>query len=526
MPRPVDHQTAEAAKLDSESRLCRHLMEGNAKLRELGTTYLPRLTGEEEPVYAARLVLNYLYNGYKSGVLRNRARVFGKPIAFAEDVPVAIQGDLSKESKGGIIEDIDLCGHHLQVVAGDWFEAALVSRVAWVLVDCTKETPGRPPRPWWKVYTVADYLGCNNGATRFRECTLAPDPEGGWGEVTVERVRVLYDGYDIVNETGTVRVHPRYEVEVKGKDDKYTVESSGELINVKGQPMEKVPVVRLQLDDGLPFETLAELCRTFWQSNAAQRFLLQFARQLILFRSGVAGGPPPATVPPPPGSTAAPQVLQNTIQMRGGLLWVSSTDPAADMKYVEHNCHAIDAGRQDLQDLLEMMEKETLEPMTRRTGEVPTAKGATINAEEAHSLLQGWALRLKDAIEQANQFAAEWLGETSGGSIEIPTMPGLVLSGVEEGALLLKAAIAGYISRETLWVALGPMLGEDFDPVAEAGRLDAVKALRQAAAEAFAKLGAEPDAGGGGAPAADGGPAPTAKTARATGQRRRPLAGA
>lgn len=466
----ISTRSKEATDLLLASELCRHLMEGNRRLRQLGQLYLPILEGETAEKYQVRINNNYLFNGFKAGVETNCSRIFAKPIILEDDVPVEIKGDPDHpELAGGLIEDIDLCGRHLQVVLGDWFQSALVSRCAWCFVDMRAESPGEPPRPYWRLYTVENFLGCNNGAHRFEECSTEPD-ESGWGEKEVKRIRAIWpDRYEV-----HIKTDAGWVLDVEMGPGGVLRPAAGPLLDVNGNPLDEEPVTCLCLGDSLPFETLAEVCRTYWQSNSRQRVLLDFARQLIIHRAGASGAAQAAVIPAAKAGDA-PKVLPNTVALLGAAMLFASADASAHMEYVEHKGSAIEAGRQDLADLREMMAQLTLDPMLRRqAGTTPapqTATGSAIEADQINSVLQGWAGLLRDAAEKALQTTARWLGLPSGGSITIPTMPGLAILSADAANLLMQMRKNRDISRRTLWASVGEYLPEDFDADVEEERL-------------------------------------------------------
>jgi len=142
-----------------------------------------------------------------------------------------------------------------------------------------------------------------------------------------------------------------------------------------------------------------------------------------------------------------------------------------------------------------------LHPESRRTATV-----GALEAAKAHSAVEAWAGALQDTLEQAFVYTEQWLGLTpshwkrvpmptrwgairrlfglsdaaptlgSAGQTEVAvhTDFGVDIDGGQDMAELLKARMAGEISRETYWDEMlrRGKLGPQFDPKEEQDRLD------------------------------------------------------
>ena len=84
------------------------------------------------------------------------------------------------------------------------------------------------------------------------------------------------------------------------------------------------------------------------------------------------------------------------------------SDKEAKLAYVEHAGHAVQAGRQDLQDLEARMEVMGMVPFAERSAN-STATGKAIDAAASGSLAQEWVRALEAGLREAYALAAEWL---------------------------------------------------------------------------------------------------------------------
>ena len=91
--------------------------------------------------------------------------------------------------------------------------------------------------------------------------------------------------------------------------------------------------------------------------------------------------------------------------------WLSS--PAGStIKYVEHSGAAIEAGRNDLQDLEEHMSQYAAEFLKKQPGlGAPTATGRALDSAEAISPLQAMGTDFKAAIELLLEYTCLWMNK-------------------------------------------------------------------------------------------------------------------
>src|SRR5829696_69212 len=106
--------------------LPRALMGGTRAMREAGTTYLPQEPAESDNAYAIRKARSTLFGGYRKTVRDMTGKVFARPISLGKDFPAKFVP---------YVENIDLAGRHLNVLAMHVFEDALQAGIGHILVD-------------------------------------------------------------------------------------------------------------------------------------------------------------------------------------------------------------------------------------------------------------------------------------------------------------------------------------------------------------------------------------------------------
>jgi len=199
-------------------------------------------------------------------------------------------------------------------------------------------------------------------------------------------------------------------------------------------------------------DDLADCNIAHWQSQSDQRNILHFARVPILFGSGRQDDEP---------------ITISVGQM------TTANDPAADLKWVEHSGHAIDAGRNDLKDLEFQMETLGLQLTVARVSS-ESATGAALDAEKETSQLAMTADSLQDALEQAMIYMLQYAGRADvTPTVTVNKEFAVGMMSAQEMAVLLQAVQSGNMSRETFLRELvrRGMVASDLNPQDEADRI-------------------------------------------------------
>lgn len=280
-------------------------------------------------------------------------------------------------------------------------------------------------RPYLIHVPLANVLGWRsqivngqNRLTEFRYLESTEVQDGEWGVSTVQRVRVLRPGEVWVfeqSDSGWILVP----------------DLSGP-VTLREMPVVPFAPGRVGFMTALPpLDDLAWMNVRHWQSCSDQIVALHVARVPLLFGSGF--GSEDKLVVGPSNAILGPE--------------------GSDFKFVEHSGRAIDAGRQDLQDLQEQMRLMAGKVLSRQAGGDKSATEAGIEARDGGSKLRQWTWSFQDAVEEALRLMATWIGEKSGGTATVSTdwddLPDPTLF-----QTVLQARQSGEISRDTwLWNA-------------------------------------------------------------------------
>jgi hypothetical protein len=404
------------------------LMGGTRAMRAAGRTYLPQEPKERNGAYDNRLKRTILFNGFRRTVRVLGGMPFGKP---------AILGEETAEAFVAMADDLDLAGRDLTAFARDLMADMLVFGKAHVLVDFPAQVVGEDGtplslslaeeralnrRPYFTQISPLDLIawrgeriGGAETLTRVRIRETATEPDGPWGEKSVERIRVVMpEGFQIWHKV----------------EDDWRVEA--ELPNTLGEiALVTIHANRTGFLTALPpLEDLAWLNLRHWQSQSDQDNILHVARVPILFGAGFREG-----------ELDGAEIGPNRA--------ISATDPQARLGFVEHSGAAIDAGRRDTQDLEARMQVMGAELLVPRPGN-QTATARAIDAAESMSDLQAMVRALETGLEQAFGFAGRWLN-LGKATAQVDVNQDFGLSRKDAGDLqtLLQARLAGEISRRT-----------------------------------------------------------------------------
>ena len=421
---PLPEYTAHQSRLE----LPNTLMGGTAAMREAGAKYLPQEPAEPEPTWKIRLARTTLFNAFKRTLDKLTGEVFSKDVALGEDVPPKI---------AEWCENLDLQGSNLSRFAKEVFKAAEKDGVTHILVDYPQadgvqtqaDEQAQGIRPYSIHIKSSQVIGWHhevvNGKkvlkqVRFKETQTVPDSD--YGVKTVNRIRVLWTD--------------RFEVwEEQEKVDKGTTTLEWVRIQEGLLTLGFIPLVTINFGEALsdmtaipPLEDLAELNLAHWKLDSDYRHTLH---QMVpmWFAKGVTDSQGRAM-----GEDGA-QVITGAGRI------IHSTNTEADLKGIALESGPADAMRSELEKLEDKMALFGLTLMLPKTGQV-TATQASQDKSENDSALRGWAMVLKDCLELALQYTAQWakLGD-SGGSVTVNT-DFRAFSGLDM-QLLTQAMIAG-----------------------------------------------------------------------------------
>lgn len=398
------------------------LLGGTRAMRQAGKHLLPQWPNEEQKSYDQRLATATLFPAYQRTVDVLSAKPFSKPVTLGESVPTRLQE---------WAEDIDLQGRSLHAFSADIVELALSHGLCGILVEYPQAQGIRTQadeasagvRPYWVQIHPNQLLGWKagrvGGAWQFTQLRLLERvivEDGEFSERTIEQVRVLTPGgYQLWRENAEI-------------SNWYLFEEGVTTLPV----IPFVPVYGQR--DGFmrwrpPLLDLAYQNVKHWQSQSDQDTILHVARVPILFAKGL------------------PDEVQITV---GASSAIKSSSPDADLKFVEHSGQAIGAGKDSLLALEDQMRQTGAELLVIKPGGMSDTQTLADN-ESGRCALQRLVEDAEDAIEQAMWLTAQWVGEATGGDVEIFDDFGAATLAEASADLLLKANTAGKISDETLF---------------------------------------------------------------------------
>lgn len=415
----VSTVTDSVAAMQPDWELADALLGGTRAMRKAGNKYLPQWPNEKDDAYNCRLATAVLFPAYKRTVETLTGKPFSEPITIGDDVPPQLVE---------WIQDIDLQGRNLDTFGADLLEMALGRGICGILVDYpTKDENVRTVaderaaglRPYFVqichdqvIGWRAEYVNGGWRLTQLRILECIEEPDGDFGVKKIQQIRVLEPGI--------------WQTWRKNAKDVWVLDKEGTTT------LDIIPYVPVYgkrtgfMTAEPPLIEVANLNVAHWQCASDQQTILHMARVPILAVIGVEDDKFELTV----GASTAVRIPLN-----------------GDMKWVEHTGKAIEAGANELEALEERMRQAGAELLVLRPGKITATQTATENAVgmcALHRIAQG----LEDALDQALQIMAMWVGEADGGHVQLFKDFGAASLAEASTQILLDSATAGKISDE------------------------------------------------------------------------------
>lgn len=434
----------------------RAILGGLHSVRHHGERYLPKYEKESHHEYKRRLESTAWRPEFEDGVRNLSAKPFQKDIALS---------DGASEQIKTFAENVDGQGSNLTQFAKAFFDEALSFGLSGILVDYPTMAPGLTladekaanAKPYWCMICpeniIAAYFDTYGGEVylshlRIKECYSKKD--AAFGEIEVERVRVF--NRDKLGNV-TFEIWESREVSTPGtntikRGDKYFALQK---IQEGSISLEYIPFVFLFTGKRFgnyrvkpPLNSLADMQIELYQELSLSREIRTFAGSPMLKLLGVALESAETTEDSEgkkvPTLTTGPRTI---IAIPPG-----PDGTQGDADYIQPQSANMVEIREGISDLIENMRRLAMQPITDKAGN-PTATGQAIDQAKAHSTLQAWALALKDALENAFVFTAEWMGSDEEPEVQVFTDWGVDADGVAELMLLQKDVMAGNLSKKT-----------------------------------------------------------------------------
>jgi hypothetical protein len=465
------------------------ILGGAPAMKAAGETYLPRFPNETTDDYDYRRKNARFTNIYADVVTSLARKPFGEEIALADGAPDRVTA---------LAEDIDGRGNNLHVFASETFFDGVNDAVSWVLVDYTRATERADGqrlsladervqglRPYWVRIPanrmLAVYSDTVRGAevithARIREDVVMRD---GFDEVAVERVR-MFDRAPIyaMLEDGTVTdtvidygpaIFTIYErrVEAVGR----RTNNGWDIVDQGPVTLGVIPLVPFitgkRIGGGWrfypPLQGVADLQVEHYQQETALKSIKELTAFPMLAGNGVQPGMSAGKVEAVPvGPRAVLYAPPNGENGNHGE-WSFIEPSSESLRFLADEVKATEAQMREL----------GRQPLSVSAG--ITVVAAAFASQKATSVLQAWALGLKDCLEQCLKLTADWLN--LGLEPELTwNLDDLDLTDDDKGPTsIMEARKNGDLSRETVWAEFRRrgVLAADFDPDAEADRLEA-----------------------------------------------------
>lgn len=443
------------------------ILAGPATIRSKGEAYLPKYSAEGDLEYKRRLKQAPWQPEFADILLTLSSKPFSREVALREGASERIQG---------LAEDIDGRGNNLTAFARPVFQSAIAKGMHAILVDNTGRGTARTVaeerqagvRPYWVSIRPEDVLALYTDFVKGREVPvhvrlreISVEREG-FGEKEMERVRVI-ERAAIPKQPGQAQDYgpPTWTLYEKTTDDTGKV-SWPKIDDGAYAPLTEIPLVLYWTGkrEGAqfarpPLDALADKQIELYRALARQDEILTYAGSPMLCGTGIQ----------PPAKGQAP--------MEVGPKRVLFAPPGVEGKatgwgYVQPDAANLTEIRESVKALVDDIRRLGMQPLTQRTGGI-TATASGIEGAKAHSAVQAWALGLKDALEQAFVFTAQWLAEEPNVEVEVHTD---FLSGAPDQLTLdalHKARQAKEISHEAYVAGLARfnVLPSDFDAEAD-----------------------------------------------------------
>lgn len=424
---------------------------GAKGLRENCAKYLPRFPNESYLDYQYRCMFPPFTNVY-GDISRNLA---SKP--FAKELKLK---DGSDSQLINLCEDIDGQGNNLHVFASGVFHSGLDKGIDWILIDYTKAPVGTRPRsraeeqaaglrPYW-VNIPADrllavYSATINGIEQFIHVRIRENIvlRNGWKEETKERIRVFnrepLAGGGYADATFEV-----FERQIDNGVSKWNL--------VEGPSPVTIGIIPL-----VPFVTGTRLGAT-WQVRPPLRDIAHLQIEEFQQESNLKTIIE-LTCFPMLAANGMPQPLDkqgNAIRVPVGPRAVLFA-PQGKWEYIETSADSIKALEAHLDETRKNMLDLGMQPLTKSNLTVITSAHISV---KANSAIQAWALRFKDALEQAFKITAMWLGNKEAApEVEIHTDFGIELGDAKDVENIRGCHAEGLLDKET---ALGELQRRTF----------------------------------------------------------------
>lgn len=430
--------------------------------------YLPRFPNETDADYETRRK-NAPFTNIYSDVSENLA---GKPFSKTLDLDEKTPDDLKK-----LAENIDGMGNSLHVFASQLFKAAVDKGFTWLLADYTKVPTGITlatekalgARSYWVHIPVERMLAVYSDFLNGQEIIVHAriyEPVNrrvGYGEACVERVRIL-NREAVIDDTGKVVSYEdaTWEVweEQKTKDAQGKEEVTWVLVDSGPITIGIIPLIPIVLGqrDGMtwkvdaPLKDIAYMQVEEFQQESSLKSIKEMTAFPMLAGNGVGA----------PKDEAGDDIVVPVGPKAVLFAPMGQDGQHGEWKFIEPTAQSLTFLKDDLQALRDEMRDLGKQPLASANLTVITTANV---AMRAHSAVQAWAIKFKDALEQAWSITCMWMNRTDKVEVQVHTDFGVDFEAGTELEALLKAQGQGVLSKKTVQSEFKRrgVLSDDFD---------------------------------------------------------------
>lgn len=440
---------------------------------EAGEAYLPKFPSETADLYTLRVNSAVLTNIYKDVTENLAQKPFSKKVRFEEKK--------ASDAIQKLGEDIDGRGNNLHVFLGETFWKGINNAIDWIFVD---KVPMRPnatqaeerlagARPYWVHVPATNLLAVYSAIVEGKEQIVharISEPEikrSGWGEVYINKVRILDRPYDEVSQTYGPAVWEVWEEsEIIGgasagaSVSTWTKTSSGTIA---------IKVIAL-----VPFIT-GRRHGTSWVFDPPMRECLNSQIDHYQQENGKKDARVMTAYPMLTGNgvTEAKDDHGNTLRVpvgpRGVLFAPAVEGKAGSWQWIEPQATSLAWLSSELKAKEDQIRELGRQPLTAQSGNL-TVIMAGVAAAKGNSAVQAWTWALKDACELALIYTSMYMGGNEEPEVVIHT--DFPVEGTAEKApdIILKLRDMKELSRPAMFNELMrfSLISPDYDEEADA----------------------------------------------------------
>ena len=381
------------------------LYSGTQTMREAGELYLPRAPKETANDYANRLKSSVLANFYKQAVTSTSDLVFNNGITTSNTTPTV----------DNFFDDVNAKGDNLETFTREVEKSAIHYGVSYVITDFTRNSDNPITdydRPYWSMVEAPSMIALESQMyrgvetithIRFEETTTrAYNSAAGaadntqslsYGSSLVSQIRAYW--LDIYTDPNNPVV--KFEIYQRPNNQEWRLVAEGVQEGITRIPIVPFYGNKTGFYIGRPlYDDLAELNVRHWQSYSDQSNLLHYARFPILMGIGLEERDSE-------GKIVEIEIGANTV--------VRSSNPDADLKFVEHTGKSVESGWQDIDRLEDLMTIFGPSLAVNAGGNGATATEWVLRASSLNSTLLSLSESVENGLNHLMSFTVPYLNE-------------------------------------------------------------------------------------------------------------------